>query len=823
MRQSLAFTIVVAGSVIGSVAQAQTSGDGMWRFASADDAAMRAPAWVRPQFYEGAVLDLEVFRGVMADAPMEFTREAWERPTILELPAPDGAFQRFEVWESPVMHPDLAAKLPGVKTYAGQGIDDPTATLRFDITQHGFHAQVLSADRSWYIDPFSQGDTSFYASYFKSDLRDRTLDGFECAVTRGQEPMLQRRDQALAMRSGTFLQTYRTAVGATGEYTDFHSPSVPPAAADGQAAIVTAINRVTGVYEREMAIRLQLVANNLNVVFTNSATDPYTNNNGGAMLSQNQTTLDNVAFIGSANYDLGHVFSTGGGGIAALGVVCRAGLKAQGVTGLGFPTGDAFYIDYVAHEMGHQFGAAHSYNGTASSCSGQRSATAAYEPGSGSTIMSYAGICGADNLQANSDDYFVHISFDQILAYSTGANGGCPTNVANGNTVPSVDAGPNFTIPRQTPFILTPASASDPNGDTITYCWEQRDLGAAQSSSGGAFADNGSSPIIRSFDPTTSPSRIIPRLSNLLANTFVIGEALPNTNRTLNFRLTVRDNRAGGGGVNTDDMQVAVTTSAGPFAVTAPNAGGTFPAGPLNVTWNVASTNLAPVNTANVAIELSTDGGNTWPTVLAASTANDGSEMVTLPSVSTNLARIRVRAVGNIYFDISNVNFTITAAPPPGAFTLTTPSSGSTGVSLTPTLGWTMSSGASSYTVTLDSDPLLTPPAIFSTTIAGTSVMVPGGLLVEGQSYFWRVVANGTGSTNGTPNPATFTTVTPPPFCQGDANGDMMRDFGDITTVLSNFGNMYTPGSAGPGDANNDGMVNFVDISTVLSTWGVPC
>lgn len=735
------------------------SADGMWEMADAiPESQLRAEPWVRPNFFQGALLDHDVLNDVLGDAPMEFTERAWANPVMLELPMPDGTFQMFEVWESPIMHPDLAAQLPGVKTWAGQGVDDPTATLRLDMTPQGFHAQVLSAEWTVQIDPYSKGDTVFYASYDRAGLRDQVLDQWTClgADRPHGQPVLQGRDQNVLMRSGTFLQTYRTAVAATGEYTVFHGGTQ----AAGQAAIVTAINRVTGVYERELAIRLTLVANNINIVYTDGATDPYTNNNGSTMLGQNQTNIN--AVIGSANYDIGHVFSTGGGGIAQLSVVCTAS-KARGVTGLPSPTGDIFYIDYVSHEMGHQFGALHSFNSNNAGCVPQRSAASAYEPGSGSTIMSYAGICGSDNLQNSSNDYFLHRSFDEILAFSTGGTGGCPANVANGNTVPTADAGANYTIPRQTPFMLTGAG-SDANGDTITYCWEQRDLGAAQSASGGAFADLGSGPIIRSFLPNTSPTRIIPRVSNLLANTFVIGEALPNTNRTMNFRLTIRDNRAGGGGVNTDDMQVTCTTTSGPFQVTFPNAAGTQ-SGMIAVTWNVASTTAAPVSCANVMIELSTDGGNNWPTVLNASTANDGSEAVTLPPINTTTARIRVRAVGNIFFDISNANFTIT--PPagvPGAFSLTSPANGATGVSLTPTLTWGTASGATSYEVTVDTDASFTPPFTYQNNTASTSQIVPGATLSNSTVYFWRVVAsNGSGSTNGSPNPASFTTAPPPP------------------------------------------------------------
>jgi hypothetical protein len=646
-------------------------------------------------------------------------------------------------------------------------------------------------------------------------------DGWTCSLfpdAIGEQPRIQRRtDEQLPTStnaSGTFLQTYRTAVAATVEYTAFHGGTVPA----GQAAIVTAINRVTGVYERECSIRLSLVAANSSLVYTTEP-DPYTNNNGGTMLGQNQSNIN--AVIGSGNYDIGHVFSTGGGGIAGLGVVCTAS-KANGVTGLPSPTGDAFYIDYVAHEMGHQFGANHSFNSTASSCNGNRSSGSAYEPGSGSTIMSYAGICGTSNIQNFSNDYFIHKSYDDIVSFTNGT-GGCPTNVANGNTVPTIDAGPSYTIPITTPFELTPASYGDVNGDTVTFCWEQRDLGGAQNASGGVIADNGTSPFIRSWSPTTNPTRIIPRLQNLLNNTFVIGEALPGTNRTINFRCTIRDNRAGGGGVDFDSMQVTSTTSAGPFVVTSPNTNVIW-SGTQTVTWNVANTNAAPVNCANVDILLSTDGGGTFSTVLVSNTPNDGSQVVNLPSLTTSLARIKVKGAGNIFFDISNTNFQITPAPTPGPFNLTLPLNTAINVPTGPIFQWSASSNATSYQLTVDDEASFTPPFVYQNTTALLTDSLSSGTLAEGALYFWRVEAiNGLGSAFGAPNPANFTTVPPPPFCTGDADGDGDVDFDDITAAIANWLAVYTPGSAGPGDANNNGVVNFEDINIILSNWGSAC
>ena len=634
--------------------------DGLWRLV--DEVPTPAVAatvrpWVQPQRFQGCVLDPIALEETLDRAPLEFTRAALAETAVLTLPMPDGSFARFRIVESPVMAPELAAKFPQIKTYLGRGIDDPAATLRCDWTPAGFHAQIRSPRGSVYIDPYWQGDRSFYASYYKRDLsaEGRT---FECLTAPDHRVTADTTAAAMVPRSGDELRTYRLACAATGEYTAFHGGTV----LDGMSAIVTAINRVTGLYESELAIRMELVSGNADLVYTNSATDPYTNYDGYSMLGENQANITTV--IGRTNYDIGHVFSTGGGGVAYLGVVCSNSYKARGVTGLPSPTGDPFYVDYVAHEMGHQFGGNHSFNGVNGSCGGgNRNWSTAYEPGSGATIMAYAGICGADNLQYQSDAYFHSASFDEIIDYSTAGYGNiCPVITATGNDVPTVDAGPDYTIPKSTPFVLT-ATGSDPDGDVVTYDWEERDLGPAAALSA---PDDGQIPLFRCWDPTTDPSRTFPRLSNLLNNTTAAGERLPSKSRNMAFRVVARDNRPGGGGVATDDMTVTVIGEAGPFYVTNPNTSEPL-SGAQTVMWYVAGTDTAPIDVDTVNILLSTDGGQTFPVVLAGNTPNDGSEPIVLPEVITASARVKVEAVGNIFFDVSNYDFAIVACSAVGA------------------------------------------------------------------------------------------------------------------------------------------------------------
>ena len=596
-------------------------------------------------------MDKTALARVLSQAPMEFSEAASRNKVEITLPMPDRTFARFWIEESPIMEASLAAQFPDIKTYQGKGIDDPTATTRFDWTPKGFHAIVLSASGTVYVDPF--GSDREYISFNKSEFR-REGETFHCHVDDANPVMEQQTADVVAnvVTNASPLHTYRLAVAATAEYTAFQGGTVALAL----AAINTTMNRVNGIYERELSIRMVLVANETNIIFTDAMTDGYTNGDPDAMINENPGRLD--LLIGNANYDIGHVFGTNSGGLAGAGV-CNNANKARGVTGSAAPVGDAFDVDFVAHEMGHQFGANHTFNGTTGSCGnpGQRTPGSAYEPGSGSTIMAYAGICGAEDLQSNSNDYFHVRSLEQIVAFIGG--NACDVETATGNIAPTVNAGSNFTIPMGTPFILT-ATGSDANGDALTFAWEEYDLGTQSPPN----TDDGSRPIFRSFNPTTSPARIFPRLSDILNNTSTFGESLPTTTRNMTFQVTARDNRVGGGGVRSATMQLNVTATSGPFAVTQPNSPIVWTTGTTQtVTWNVANTTAGPVSCANVKISLSTDGGFTFPVVLNASTPNDGSQTITVPNLPSVTARVKVEAVGNIFFDISNTNFIINRPP----------------------------------------------------------------------------------------------------------------------------------------------------------------
>jgi subtilisin-like proprotein convertase family protein len=630
-----------------------------WKDAS--EAAMRRTGQKRmiiPNTFRTLSLDTSGLLSFLRSAPKEFSNSSRISPAIISIPMPDGLFQSFTISESAMMEPGLAAMFPNIKTFGGQGLDDRTATIKIDWTPLGFHAMVFSSVFGTFaIDPYAQKTLTSYISYYKKDLTPRQFSDVEDETA--QRPKLPASAQrtTAACTDGS-LRSYRLAVACTGEYGVAVGAT---SKAQTLAAVVTSINRVNGVYEKELSIRLVLVAENIKIMFFTPATDPFTqNDNGPGLLGESQTVITDS--IGSANFDIGHTFSTGAGGVASLGVVCTNSVKARGVTGLDVPVGDAYDIDFVAHEIGHQFGGHHTFNSITGNCGGgTRTAATAVEPGSGSTIMAYAGICQVTNdLQDHSEPYFHSISFNEIDAFVHAGGGSCAVLINTGNNAPIANAGANYTIPLSTPFMLT-GSATDADGDALTYSWEQIDLGPA----GNWNSPSGNAPLFRSFAPASSPVRLFPKASNLVGNTITIGEVLPSYARTMNFRLTARDNRAGGGGQCSDDVSITVANS-GPFLVTAPNTGVTWDAGDFKtITWNVANTNVAPVGCANVSIQLSTDGGLTFPITIIASTPNDGSEEIIVPNNISATARIRIKALDNIFYDISNVNFTIRNAVAP--------------------------------------------------------------------------------------------------------------------------------------------------------------
>jgi PKD repeat protein len=585
-------------------------------------------------------------------ALQQFLDTAARSGEALSLPRPDGGFDAFVLADSGVLPAELARKYPEIRSFVGTSADGRMA--RIDVSPQGLQAMVFDRGEAWVVQPAASGRRDDYQSFVRSASPMPRSD-FRCAVhdAAGAERKVQFAATPVVPLgvTGAVRRNYRIAVAASYEYTSAVSPGGQATVSAGLAAITTSINRVNQVYEQDLGVHLTLVANNDRVVYATS-NDPYSNTSSD--INTNTGNLNSV--IGASNYDIGHVFTTGSGGVAGLGVVCSSG-KGRGTTGRSNPVGDPFDIDYVAHEIGHQFAANHTFNASAGSCSGNGASSAAYEPGSGSTIMAYAGICSTADLQPNSDPFFHAKSLEEITSFVSGSASSCGTATNSPNGAPTIAPLANFVIPSRTPFTLT-GSATAAAGGTLSYDWEQYDLGSTNNNLG---VDPGNGPIIRSLPATASGVRTIPRLSNLLAGTTLTGEILPTTSRTLHFRLTVREAKPDFGRSNSADMSVQVNASAGPFAVTAPSTAVTWNGNSTQtVTWSVASTNAAPVSCSQVGLDLSTDGGQTFTQNLGVF-PNSGSASVTVPNVSTSSARIRASCVGNIFFNISRPNFTISA------------------------------------------------------------------------------------------------------------------------------------------------------------------
>ena len=611
---------------------------------------------VQPEKSMTYTLDVAGMKSYFNSVPELKDSDRKDHAPVIVLPMPDGTKAKFRIWKSSVMAPGLASQFPQILTFTGQGIDDKYATVKLDFTELGFHAQIKSVVAGdTYIDPYAKQDINNYIIYRKSDLIDKNPRS--CLMKDENDTVLGKKNvqKTTAPSVGTQIRVFRLAVACTGEYAVAATGTATPTVAQTLSAIVTSVNRVNGVYEQEVASRLILVDNEANVVFTNAATDPFNgNNNANTLISESQTQID--LLIGNANYDIGHTFSTGGGGLAGLGVICNNSNKGRGITGSPNPVGDPYDIDYVAHEVGHQFGGPHTFNATTVNCGGgNRSAANAVEPGSGITIMAYAGICGTTNNLANNSIAIFHTKSYQSITTKVQSTT-CQVTIPSNNFAPTVNAGGDYTIPKSTPFRLE-GSASDIDNNPLTYCWEQNDVGPA----GDWNVPTGNAAIFRSFMPVTVPYRYFPKITDVINNTVSKGEILPSYARTMEFRLTVRDNNAGCAGVANDDAIITVDGNSGPFTVTAPATAVNWAGNSTQtITWNVANTTAFPVNAATVNIYLSTDGGLTYPTLILASTPNDGSEAVTIPNVTTTQARIMVAAETNVFYNINPINFTIT-------------------------------------------------------------------------------------------------------------------------------------------------------------------
>ena len=789
-------------------------------------------------------LDVQAATNFLRNAPERFSNR--DSNIILSLPNSDGGMEHFKMYENSNLDPDLAARYPEINSYIGIGIENPTATAYISMSPLGFKSMVLNPGKSAvFIEPFSQ-DLQTYSVYKKADKK-AAFTKFECTVLDVIEP--NNGNYLRPNADDGKLRTFRLAMSVTGEYTTYFGGTKALAL----AAINNTMTRVNGVFEKDFNTRMVLIANTDLVIYTNASTDPYSASSSMSSWNQQlQTTLTNT--IGNNNYDVGHLFgaSGGGGNAGCIGCVCvnpTASVplgKGSGFTSPanGVPSGDAFDVDYVAHELGHQFGANHTFSMS------NEGTGANMEPGSGSTIMGYAGITGQD-VQMNSDAYFHAISVQQVTNNIKSKT--CPTLTTTGNSVPTASAGLDYTIPKSTPFVLT-GSGTDANGDALTYIWEQFD-NASSSQTGvnsAASATKTTGPIFRSYSPSTSPIRYFPRMQSVLTGATttsgaeILVEALPSVARTINFRLTVRDNRVGGSTNNSDDMVVTVNAAAGPFTVTAPNTAVSYVGGATQtITWDVAGTTSNGVNCSNVDLLISTDGGTTWSTLLAA-TPNDGNQAVTIPNTAGTQNRIMIKGTNHIFFDVSNTNFTITTGTGADTTAPSTPTLSASGTTETSTyLSWTTSTdnvGVTGYNVYRGTTLI--------TTVTGTAYTAVG--LSPSTAYSFTIRAkDAAGNLSVTSNTVNITTLggTTVTYCTSQGNNTADEkiarvQFGTIdnastgtagyenfTAISTNIGrgttntititpswtsNIYSEGYAVYIDYNNDG--DFTDSEETVFT-----
>ncbi len=610
-----------------------------------------------PQKRQTLYLSYNRLKKYLQSAPQELNNK---HGLILNIPMPEGKMEPFECFFSSVLEDPTQHDIYGTYTYKAKSVNHPTWSLRMDVSPWGFRASVHTEKGQFFVEPLTAKAGEYYTSYYIEDLAKEKPDLFKyiCEVDQSIVDLRPHKDPTLDLRGEDWpLMTFRLAISCTGEWGG--SSSLGGGTVDlAMAKMISAVNVIDEVYEREFGIRLLLVSGNKNLIFLNPKIDPFSDAKlGGALIGQNTAVINR--HIGKNAYDIGHVFTatcTDVGGIAALSSVCSSG-KGAGVTCWYTSNLNYVAVQISCHEMGHQFSAPHTFN----NCNGNESGSTAFEPGGGSTIMSYSGLCGSQSFVRRADPVFHNNSLTKVYNHSrVSDNGSCGKPVPSGNTRPTatIPLEGGFTIPYLTPFELT-GEGIDSEKDAMTYSWEQYTTGRSIDI-GHPTKEDGYVPLFRSFPPSTSPTRIFPRLSLILnqRNNIPVSdltELLPPYDFKFKFAFTVRDNNPNAGAVAWDYISFDATESAGPFRVLWPNERETLTAGTYQlIQWDVAKTDLPPVNCKEVNIYLFKDGDYDHPIPLVENTPNDGSEWIILPDTSIRAGRIKIKAAHSIFFDVSD-------------------------------------------------------------------------------------------------------------------------------------------------------------------------
>lgn len=648
-----------------------------------DNTTAKAATAGAPTTYRTVTLDLAALKTEFSAAASSIRQG---RSNNLALPLPEGGVTYFTLSESDVMPAALASRYPQLKSY--KGVDSQGRHVRLDITPYGLQAMVYGDDSGvWMVQPAQQLSGKAIRANDRGDIywsfRRTALPAsapfnegaFPKGVLNGTSSLMRRATTSGAPGSragGSVMYDYRLAMAATSTYTKSFGGTV----AGGLAAIVTMVNRLNEVYENDLGVHFTLISDADKIIYTTPDSDPYAEMQPGGDGINEENVANLAQVIGNGNFDVGHVVAgDGGGGMAWIASTCDDEVKAYGSTGRTNPVGDAFAVDFVAHELGHSFGSYHTHNAQQSTLPDK-----AVEPGEGSSVMGYAGVIGGVfSYQPHSDPYFNSSSIDSIQDWIAGAGGACAKRKLNLGAAPwiapesllppeifsSSGGRSRYTLPARTPFALKAAVTSS-NANKLTYTWEQFDFGPEQA---GKLKDDGRGPIFRSFKPHAGIEQTFPSLAAVLGNEPLgNGQVYPMTTRQLSFRLTVRDNAlrsstaSTGSNTATGNLYLNVLDTGSAFAVTAPKTAVTWKSGSeQTVTWNVAKTNKAPIACPKVDVGLSLDGGYTWGTAaLARLVPNTGSAKIKLPAntVSTK-ARVRVSCSNNVFFAVSPVNLNI--------------------------------------------------------------------------------------------------------------------------------------------------------------------
>lgn len=610
-----------------------------WNAFSIDD--IRGDRRILPKTAFGFSVAPEELRTLLFTAPHERTVSAEQSPVSLFVPLPDGSRARFHI-----VGYDLSAnpeRFPGIKTWYGMNPDKPGQTIFLDWTSRGFHASISGGGQpAVYIDPLQRDDLTHYQVYHRQELPEDKAP-FNCSTTPAAAPNAETE----GLVGDCALRLYSLAVSATPQYSNYHGATSVSQVDLVHSAVVTTINRVNQVYTRDISLRLQLVENNERLYFFGEADNPFTDNEVSTLLNQNTAIIDGI--IGEGNYNLGHAFTQGANdGVARLRSGCSEFWPGAGATRLMAPEGDVFDVDYVAHEMGHQLGANHTQN---NNCN--YSSSSGMEPGSGSTIMGYAGIC-PPNVQSNSDGYFHGRSVQEITLFlEIGEGGNCATVINTSLTTPTLTGDPDHIVPVGTPLQLRASAQSDGN---LTHNWEQYDVEQALMPPVGTSTQG---PLFRSFTPTTDTFRYAPSLLSILSGFDPVWEETPQTGREIQFRMTTRNVNAAYGCAAEIDVVLDVDGDHGPFVVTDPANANQWSAGQTaQVRWDVAGTDASAFASPTVDILITTDNGQSF-TTLATGVPNNGFSEVSAPIEEADNARILVRSSGNVFYNVSPQAFTI--------------------------------------------------------------------------------------------------------------------------------------------------------------------